>query len=94
MRKERDLLGDGIEIHIGIPFRQEDKCCRRQETPECSDLETIGMMYGQHIEHDVHASWAIPYSRRLQDTCETIMFGKNEIRTPWALTASAVTTAI
>jgi hypothetical protein len=65
MYKERDLLGDGIEIHIGIPFRQEDKRCRRHEALKCSGMETVGMMYGQHTKSHVHASWAIPYSRLL-----------------------------
>lgn len=65
MYKERGLLGDGIEIHIGIPFRQEDKCCGRQEALKCSSVETVGMMYRQHIKSHVHASWAIPYSRLL-----------------------------
>lgn len=26
MRKKRDVLGDGIEKRIGIPFREENKC--------------------------------------------------------------------
>lgn len=67
MRQEGDILGYTIEKHIGIPFRQENKGCRCQEASKCSDVETIDMMYWQHVESDVHAVRAIPCSRLLCD---------------------------
>lgn len=70
----RDLLGDGVEIHIGIPFRQENQCCRREETPKRRDVETIDMMYRQHVEVHVETSWAIPYWRLLSSYQTTEVF--------------------
>lgn len=56
-----DLLGDGVEIDVWVPFRKEEEGCGREKASKSGDVEAICVMHRQDIENHVQAAGPIPY---------------------------------